>query len=206
MPNVSESVGYPNKRARTQRALIRGAMTVMADGGTASLSVAAVCRAAGVSHGTFYNYFDSADDLEAAVAADLLTVFELGATNLARLSGDPAGRVVLGVRQLLSMPMLDRVYAMAFLQVMSGRGDFRAHVRGIVRSEVTKGVARGDFDTPSEVAATDALLGALLQTIRSSLLGEADADHDAVVEVCLRMLGVPAAHIEAVTTRAVAAV
>lgn len=200
------TTGYPNKRARTQRALIRGAMRVMADHRGASLSAAAVCRAAEVSHGTFYNYFDSVEALEVAVAAELLEVFELGATNLARLSGDPAARVALGVQQLLAMPSLDHVYATAFLEVMSGRRDFRAHVRDIVLLEVQKGVARGAFDTPSEVVATDALLGAILQTIRSMLHDEADDNPEAVVEVCLRLLGVPAAQIAAVATRAVARV
>lgn len=195
--------GYPNKRARTQRTLLRGAMEVMATGGSEAMTAAAVCRAAGVSNGTLYNYFDGVDDLVQAVADDLATLFQLGAESLERLSGDPAARVGLGILRLLALPSTDPVYAEAFLAVMASQPTFRAHVREIVRGEVHKGVDLGVFHTPSEAAVTDALLGALLQTIRSMLLGEVRDEESAVVEVCLRLLGVRADETADVVGRAV---
>ncbi len=181
------TAGYPAKRARTRRALVRGAMTVMAEG--VALTAAGVAQAAEVSTGTLYNHFDGIAELRAAVADQLAEVFELGAGAVATRSPDPAVRVAQGIRRILALPHADRTYAEAFLVSMSDGRAFRARVRARVAREVTAGLAAGVFQAPSEAVATDALVGAVLQALRTRLLGEGDAQDDAVVEVCLRLLG-----------------
>lgn len=187
-------------------------MAVNATGreGGDGLTVAAVTQAAQVSTGTFYNYFDSIDGLLVAVADELGQVFELGADNLARLSGDPAARVCLGILQLLALPTADPVYARAFLTVMVARPSFRTKVRMLVEGEVRAGVGTGVFNVSSESVASDALLGAVMQTMRSQLLGEAptgapDLHRAAVLEVCLRLVGVAPSDIDAIRQRAMQA-
>lgn len=198
-----ETTGYPSKRARTRRALVRGAMQVMGETGSIAPTASAVTTAAGVSHGTFYNYVADMGELVALVADELAQVFELGQENLHRLSGDPAARVALGILQLLELPRTDPVYARALHVAMAGDTAFRARIRALVAGEVAKGIDRGVFRAASVDVTTNALVGATLQTLRSMLLGEVEADGEAVVDVCLRLLGVEDAR--AVTARGLAA-
>lgn len=195
--------GYPNKRARTRRALVRGAMQVMGDTGSIAPTASAVTAAAGVSHGTFYNYVADSAELVALVADELAQVFELGREHLHRLSGDPAARVALGILQLLELPRTDPVYGRAFLVAMAGDTTFRTRIRALVAGEVAKGIERGVFRAASVEVTTNALLGATLQNLRSALLGEVETDAEAVVDVCLHLLGVDDA--AAVTARGLAA-
>ena len=62
------------KKARTRRRLIAAAIDVIADRGEA-FSISDVTTAAGVSHGTFYNYFDDRDALLGAVVPQVLADF-----------------------------------------------------------------------------------------------------------------------------------
>lgn len=65
----------PGKRERTRRDLIEAADRVFRRRGVDGTIVRHVTEAAGVAHGTFYNYFDSMDELvEAMVQAHLVTV------------------------------------------------------------------------------------------------------------------------------------
>jgi|GEM_PF-6657536 len=182
--------GYSGKRARTRRALVRGAMRVMGETGSMALTTTAVTAAAGVSHGTFYNYVSDTDELVALVADELAQVFELGQGHVDRLSGDPAARVALGLLQLLALPRTDPVYGRAFLAAMAGDTAFRTRIRMLVAAEVARGVDRGVFRAGTVEVTTDALVGAALQTLRSALQGEVAPDPEAVVDVCLRLLGV----------------
>jgi AcrR family transcriptional regulator len=195
--------GYPNKRARTRRALVRGAMQVMGETGSIAPTTTAVTAAAGVSNGTFYNYVADTSELVGLVADDLAQVFELGQENLQRLSGDPAARVALGILQLLELPRTDPVYARAFLVAMASDTAFRTRIRSLVAGEVGRGIEHGVFRAASVDVLTNALLGATLQTLRSALLGEVDTDGEAVVDVCLRLLGVD--DVRGVTERGLAA-
>lgn len=65
----------PGKRERTRRDLIEAADRVFRRRGVDGAIVRHVTEAAGVAHGTFYNYFDSMDELvEAMVRNHLVTV------------------------------------------------------------------------------------------------------------------------------------
>lgn len=166
-------------------------MRVVADASGDLPTVAAICRVAGVSNGTFYNYFDGVDHLLQAVGEDLAEAVQLQVDSLARRSGDPVIRIAAGIRQLVALPRRDAVFARAFLAFLSTKPAFRARVRAIVAAEVEAGVARGVFVAPTVLVASDALLGAVLQTVRSVLLEEFDGDVEDVVCVGLRLLGVP---------------
>jgi AcrR family transcriptional regulator len=51
------------QRERTRAALVEAAVHVIGDSGYAGASVTAITRRAGVAQGTFYNYFESREDL-----------------------------------------------------------------------------------------------------------------------------------------------
>ena len=200
--DASPDAPLSGKRARTQRAILDAAVAIIAETGRPTLTIPAVAKRAGTSHGTVYNYFDNVDDLLASVADVLADVFEFGAVNLAKLTDDPRARVAYGIAQVLNLVTVDRAYATAMSTMVSADPVFRRRIREVVGLQVTRGVEVGVFTTSSEEVTTDALLGAVLQVLRSMLLGEV---HDALgptIEACLRILGADVADAEALVARA----
>lgn len=189
---ASTTVGYPAKRARTERSLVRAALEVIADRGPDAVTVAAVVKAAGVSQGTFYNYFPSAEALVTAATDQLARVLRTGATELGRVDATPTERVVSGARQVLALPDADPVFARAFVVALAASPPFREQIRVLVRQAVAAGAHSGEFDVPDLEATTDAVFGAVLQALRSRVQADrAPVPPGQVVDLLLRLLGCP---------------
>ncbi len=204
---ATKSAGYPKKRRQTRRRLLNAGTEVLAERGLASVTAAEVAGAAGVAIGTFYNHFSSVDVFVDAVAHDLGRGIEIGNDTLTDIEHDPACRVAIGALQLLQMAEVAPASAAAFAALVAALPDFRARVRGIVSGAITDGVTAGRFDALPGEAATNAVLGTTLQSIRSRLLGETEADDATeVVRLVLRLLGTDPAEIETIIEHSLAAV
>lgn len=184
------TVGYPRKRAQTRRRLLNAGAAVLAEHGPGHVTAGEVAAAAEMAVGTFYNHFPSVDHLIEAVAHDLGRGIEIGRDTLADIERDPARRVAIGVLQLLQMAEDDPVSAAAFVTLAAVRPEFRARVRGIVGQAIREGVEGGSFDVSVGPAATNAVLGTTLQSMRSRLLGESThSDATEVAQLVMRLLG-----------------
>lgn len=62
------ATAQPGKRERTRQALIEAAIEVLAARGLEATSIDDLMRSAGMARGTFYNYFQTRDDVVRAVA------------------------------------------------------------------------------------------------------------------------------------------
>ena len=62
------TAAQPGKRERTRQALIDAAIEVLAARGLEATSIDDLMRSAGMARGTFYNYFQTRDDVVRAVA------------------------------------------------------------------------------------------------------------------------------------------
>lgn len=201
--DVTESAGYQRKRARTRHALRRAAMEVLADRGPDGTTVGAVAKRARVAPGTFYNHFPTLPDLVTAVVDELATGVEIGRDLLTDVEHDPAARVVIGTRQLLTLTVDDPVSARAFVALMASVPELRSRVRGIVRGAVVDGMDAGRFAPRDPNVTTDALLGAVLQWMRSRLAGDAGPDQQPdQLRAALGIAGLPDADADAVLRRA----
>lgn len=63
----SPSVAMPPKRERTRAAIVDAAVTVIAEKGLEAASIDELMNTAGMARGTFYNYFQSRDEVVWAV-------------------------------------------------------------------------------------------------------------------------------------------
>lgn len=61
----------PGKRERTRAALIEAAIEVLADKGLEGISIDELMRVAGMARGTFYNYFQTREEVVGAVITTL---------------------------------------------------------------------------------------------------------------------------------------
>lgn len=193
--NGSQTDGYPRKRARTRRALLTAGMVVLAEKGPEGATVGEIAREAHVSSGTFYNHFVSISDLVETVAGELSTGVEIGRDTLNTIENDPAMRVLLGSAQLLSLADHDPVAAAAFVALLATVPDFRDRVRQLVSGALADGISSGRFVDYEEMALTDAVLGSVVQWMRTSLTRRgviSPTEHSAHHRVLLGLVGVPA--------------
>lgn len=199
--------GYPRKRAQTRTRLQRAGMEVLAAKGPDGATVGEIATAAGVAPGTFYNHFTSLGDLVDEIADELGTGVEIGRGALAEIEADPAARVAIGVLQLLALAGQDPTGAAAFVALVSARPSFRHRVRAIVAGAIADGVAADRFEVETGPVATDAVLGTVLQSMRSIVLGDTDpGSAPSVALLVLRVLGVDDAEAAGVIPRAEAVI
>ena len=204
MPDAAptQGTGYQRKRARTRRSLRRAGMEVLAVHGPDGTTVGAVAKQAQVAPGTFYNHFPTLADLVSAVVDELATGVEIGRDLLADLEHDPAARIVIGTRQLLSLTREDPTAARAFVTLLASVPELRSRVRAIVCNAIVDGAKVGRFAPRDPNVTTDALLGAAVQWMRSRLADEAGLDEEPEqLRAALRIAGLAEADLDEVLAR-----
>ncbi len=170
--------------------LIDAATRVFAEhGGPTAPVIDDVIREAKVSRGTFYNYFDSLDQVLAAIGqefsnqmtADILPVYDVLV--------EPWQRAAVGFRVFLVRALLDRKWA-GFVT----RPDAWPHhtlVAQYMATDLVNGKKAGQFDFADVDAATDFLMGASVQAILAIMQGVDDphAYMNACTSMALASLG-----------------
>lgn len=191
--------GYPKKRARTRRALLNAGMVVLAERGPDGATVGEIAKQAGVSTGTFYNHFLSIDDLVEAITGELSTAVEIGRDTLNVVEHDPAMRILLGSAQLLSLVDEDPSSAAAFVALLATVPVFRDRVRHLVGGALADGIAGGRFTGHDAMALTDAVLGSVVQWMRTGLANRGVVARPNRVDqyrIMLAIVGVPSSEHE----------
>lgn len=171
--------GYPRKRARTRRALLNAGRAELAEHGPDGATIGEIARRAFVSTGTFYNHFDDLDTLLQTVVNELAGAIETARDHLAVVEPDPAAQIASGTLQLLSLAHEDPATARAFVALLASVPEFRSRVRASVHSSILDGVAQQRFAPRPSIVTTDALIGAVVQWMRTRLSDEADDSSDA---------------------------
>lgn len=180
------------RRAKTRERLLAAAMEVIAEHGPAT-TIDLVAEAAGVSRGTFYNYFPTLDELTHAVADHLAEAARQDlAVRLAHL-WDPAAQLAASAHYFLQRTRREPIWAWAALNVNEMRDRHFPTVNRVFLSLHRRGVAAGVFAPRDPAAAHVMTAGALRAAQRHVLAADPPADFDCeVVDMLLRALGVPA--------------
>ncbi len=168
-------------------------MTVIAEKGPEGATVSEITREAHVSSGTFYNHFLSIEDLVDAITGELGTAVEIGRDTLKVIENDPALRVLIGSAQLLGLVDDDSASASAFVALLATVPAFRDRVRLLVSGALSDGIATGRFTEHNVMALTDAVLGSVVQWMRTGLAQRGSAlrpDRDAQFRIMLSIVGV----------------
>jgi len=182
------------RRAKTHRALIRAAREILAETGDSNASIQTIADRADVGVGSFYNHFESKEELFDAAVADALE--EFGQVIDEQLAGadDPAELVAGGFR--LAARIADSHPEL--MSVLRHRGVSQIHSdRGIAPRalrDLQRGIEAGRFAPIDPVYALSGTSGAILSLVelrisRPDLDGEEAASN--LAEMTLRMLGVP---------------
>ncbi|MBN3785320.1 TetR/AcrR family transcriptional regulator [Burkholderia sp. Ac-20353] len=191
------------RRERMRARLIESAMLVFAEKGVGASVIQDVIAAAGVSQGTFYNYFRTNEDLLAAVTQELND--ELLRLIEAEVHGyeDPARRIACGVRLFLHTariyPLLARFICASGL-LSAGPGSL---IYVYLPVHVEQGLAQGRFRDVTVDVALDVIAGTVLATIlRVTNEGAPNVEPEPVVSAILRALGVDHSEAQALVETA----
>jgi AcrR family transcriptional regulator len=172
--------------------LVECALLVFAEHGVDAIIIDKVIKTAGVSRGTFYNYFRTDGDLFVAVATEVSDEILRVVNPVVVQEPDPAARVSLGIRYVFqlvkSYPLLAE-----FLD-HGGQSALRYGklVNEVVPRDLSKGMAAGRFTVRSLRLGLDLLLGPVLLGFHTILTEAVDDDYaEALAASILMALGVP---------------
>ena len=192
------------KRARTRKDLVNAAFHVFAEKGFDAPVVADFIAASGVSRGTFYNYFQTREEVLAAVADELAR--EINARILPVLIDlhDPAERVAATLRCFIGIAASDRTRGAILVRMIPiAGGPLNEQMRRHALSMFSEGVAAGRFKIVSIQAAHDLGLGMVAMVVRTILnRRRVPKDYTQIaVAMYLRSLGVRAQEAARIASR-----
>lgn len=194
--------GY-KKKERTRRLLLQNALEVVAERGDA-FSISDISSRAGVSQGTFYNYFADREALMTALVDDILERFTAESA-AATTEEDPALRFALitarALEQVAAAPELARV-ALRLEPVqrsLMGGGPF-----AYLRDDLVAGHASGRFVVRPDNATFDVVIGSILIAARRIVDGDGDRSYrSGVIQRVLVALGIDDDEAGRIATQAV---
>ncbi|WP_223123252.1 TetR/AcrR family transcriptional regulator [Aquipseudomonas alcaligenes] len=164
-------------------------MLVFADKGAGASVIQEVVAEAGVSNGTFYNYFRTNEDLLAAVIDELNNELMSIIESVVGGIDDPARRIATGIRLYLhtaeTYPVLARFVCGIKLQTASPDN----LLFSLLPPDIEEGIAKGRFvETPMPVA-LDLIAGTVIAAIAHIQAGVEAGFAEHIAEVILRGLG-----------------
>lgn len=181
------------RKARTRAALIRAAQKLIAEGRT-NVPILEITQEADVGMGSFYNYFESKEQLFDAAVEDVMDTYGQLLDQLTADIHDPAEIFAASFRLTGRLhrrePELSRVLLNNVLQLLGADNGLAPRAR----RDIAAGVAAGRFDV-EDVDVAVAMAGGALIALGQLLLDKPDRDvdetTDRVTVELLRMFGVP---------------
>ena len=170
--------------------MVDAALNVFARLGPDAPSIDDFTSEAGLARGTFYNFFESRDDLLIAVAILVAERIEAELAPLRQVQ-DPAARLAGAVRGYIRKAAADPVWGWAVVRIALVAAPLGSSMQSNLARDIADGMATGRFRVASVPAAQDVVLGAGLMGMRSVLRGEVGATHaEDVAKAVLISLGV----------------
>jgi AcrR family transcriptional regulator len=183
------------RKARTRQALIDAAVRLIAEGRGDRASIQEITDAADIGFGSFYNHFDSKDQLFQTASEEVLERWGQMIDRAGAGISDPAELFAVSLRisgrLAWTHPEIARFLTGAGLDVLdTPRGLAPRALR-----DIKAGQAAGRFTVPNAEITLSAVAGGLLGLLRlhqrhPERIDEASVDQ--LAEAILRMLGVPA--------------
>jgi AcrR family transcriptional regulator len=178
------------RRERMRSRLLEAALTVFGASEDETAAVEEVIRRAGVSRGTFYNYFNNADDLLRAVADEVGTELMQAVAPIVEARDDAAERIGAGVRSWISLvglyPGLAGFFRRAGLYILSNE-----RVRTDLPRDLMAGMNSRRFTIDELELGFVLVAGTVLAAINTLAIGKAPRTYgNKLAERVLMSLGV----------------
>jgi AcrR family transcriptional regulator len=192
------------RKARTRAALVRAAQTCIAEGRTA-VPILEITQLADVGMGSFYNHFDTKEQLFQAAVEDALEAFGSTLDTLTEDIDDPAAVFAQSFRLTGRLhrkhPELSRVLLHNGLNLARAGQGLAPRARRDIEAAVHAGRFTAVRDTDLALAVVTGAALTLGQLLHDEPARDDAAAADLVTEDLLRMFGVPADEARALCQR-----
>lgn len=201
-PSASDQTGV-RKRDRTRAKLLQAAMSVYARQGFDAPTIDHFAAEAGVSRGTFYNYFQTREEVMATVAAELSVFITSEIKEAVRTVEDPLERIAVAIRYfvMLAGENETRAWVVARLVLIVG-GPLTPSMSEGARADFEAAAATGRVHIRVLQAAMDMGMGMMAMAIRHNLSKrEPVYPPELVAAMMLQSLGVSPHEAEEIASR-----
>jgi len=184
------------RKARTRQALIDAAVRLIAQGRADRASIQEITEEADIGFGSFYNHFESKDQLFETASSEVLERWGRMIDRASAGTTDPAAVFSLSLRLSARLswthPEVARFITGAGLDLLDAPGGLAPRAL----RDIQAGQAAGEFSGADAEVALSAIAGGLIGLLRlhqrqPERVEESSVDEFA--EACLRLLGFPAA-------------
>lgn len=205
----SEAEGKATTRAdrarlRTRRSLLDAGRMLIAAKGLAGLRIQDITEQADVALGSFYNYFQSKEELLEAVITESLSDLTSAIITNVDDDTDPAEVVALANLRVIRLAYDEPDFARLIVNIGHSEALFGDAVQPYARIAVERGIQSGRFVVADIEVLLTAVIGGAFALIREILGGRHGANaHQAFAQHVLASLGLPPQDAEAVVRAAV---
>lgn len=190
------------RRDKTRQQLLLAAARLVASRGAEGLSIEDFIKAAGVARGTFYNYFETREQL-------IETLWQhVGTTSLskiARANGkdpDPAFRLVSGLRMSIRKAASDHVWGWLMFRLTAADPHLNEELRSFPMQDIRDGIRLERFAVEDSEIAADFFVGVAMMAMKAVLTAERPEDYpESCALLVLRGLGLDPAEAGEVANR-----
>jgi AcrR family transcriptional regulator len=190
------------RRARTRQKLTDAATMLIAEKGVAGLRIQEITERADVALGSFYNHFESKDELVEAVVADTIAGRAEAIVADMQALAEPAEVVSFACRRVIRIAYEDPELAWLFVHLDRADALFENMVLTPALASFQRGVDSGRFDVGDVHLALTGTVGGALAVMRAVLDGRyAGGADEQFAEGVLRSLGLDRADAHAIATR-----
>ena len=183
------------KRERTRTNLLEAAYRVFSRKEADAVTIDEIIAEAGVARGTFYNYFQTREDVLKAVAVALSDDMNHRIWALSEGITDPAERMAIATRHFLHQARRDRTWGWLMVRIGLLAAPLSETIKQGVTSDLDAGIRLNRFQVNHFQAAMTLVVGTGLMAVRTIVEGETDPDYpEQVTQLLLQTLGVPDAH------------
>jgi AcrR family transcriptional regulator len=187
---AARALAGERKRLKTRAVLLDAAMRVIAAKGPHAASIDEFTAQAGVSRGTFYNYFPTLDELVLALTAEVFAALDQRLDESLGGLADPVERLARACLIFIDMGVSDPIWGWVFLRLDASSVPRVAQVHERFAVEFERGLAAGRFQPASLAAGYSLTAGGVRMAVRSILSGAEPACGAETVRLILVGLGV----------------
>ena len=180
------------RRHTARKKLLHAACEVMSVRGFENATIVEIIQKAGVGVGSFYNNFESKEDLARAAFAEHIEEFAQELQDLVLNCADATAATCYAVRRMIELAQNDAAWAWFIVNLDPVTSLFHEMMGPRALTGLQIGIDSGEFDVADPHAAITAIHAVEVALVKTMLEGKISADktHQAVALI-LRMLGVP---------------
>jgi AcrR family transcriptional regulator len=189
-PSRRASIGL-EKRERTRSNLIAAAYRVFSRKEADAVTIDEIIAEAAVARGTFYNYFQTREEVLTAVAAALSDEMNHSIWEQSAKIEDPAERMAIAMRQFLHQAIRDSTWGWVIVRCGLVAAPLSETIETGVTTDLEAGMRLQRFQVENKQAAIDLILGTGLMAMRTILGGHSEPDYpEQIAKLILKTLGV----------------